>query len=58
LRRKNCRFSGARGDALEVLELIEEVFHEVAGFVEVLVDCQRQSTLQALRDINLGASGV
>ena len=49
---------GAHGDALELLELAEEVFDEMPPFVHLLVDSERLCTARMLGDDDLGAARV
>ena len=47
---------GAHGDALELLELAEEVLDQMAPFVHLGVDLQRDGAARVLRDHDLGAA--
>ena len=51
-------FVGAHCDAFELLELAEEVFDQVAPFVEFGVERQRHGTPRMLRDDDFGAALV
>src|SRR5216683_21757 len=51
-------FVGAQGDALELLELAEEVLDQMTPFVHVGVDLERGGAARMLRDHNLGAALV
>jgi hypothetical protein len=47
---------GAHGDALELLELAEEVFDEMPPFVHLLVDGERLCAARMLGNDDLGAA--
>ncbi len=49
---------GPHGDALELLQLAEEVLDQVAPLVEVPVERQRPGTSRVLRDDDLGAPRI
>src|SRR6202790_1994611 len=51
-------FVGAHGDALELLELAEEVLDQMTPFVHLGVDLERGGAARMLRDHNLGAALV
>jgi hypothetical protein len=51
-------FFGAQRDALELLELAEEVFDKVTSFVPLLADAQRPCPARVLGDDDLGAALV
>src|SRR6266481_2787264 len=51
-------FVCADGDALEFLELAEEILNQVAPLVDLSVDRQRRGAPWMLRDDNLGAALV
>src|SRR5882757_5893454 len=51
-------FVGAHGDALELLELAEEVLDQVPPLVEFSVERQRHRAPRMLRDDDLGAALV
>ena len=51
-------FAGAHGDTLELFELAEEVFDEVAPLVELAVERQGWNAPWVLRDDDLGAARV
>jgi len=51
-------FVAAQGDALELLELAEEVLDQVPPLVHLAVDVERFSAARMLRDHDLGAALV
>ena len=51
-------FSCTHGDTLELFELAEEIFDQVAPFVDLGVDCGGARAAWMLRDDNLGATRI
>ena len=49
---------GAQGDALELFELAEEVFDQVAPFVHFQVDRERRDAARMLGDDGFGAARI
>ena len=52
------RFFGSHGNALELLELAEEVFDEISPFIEFAIKRQRSRTSRVLRDDDCSATLV